>query len=200
MNVNSQNNNTFHLKTGDLLFQDLDSSPLCDAIETVTKGFDNLPISHIGIVYINNGQTYIIEAFDKVDTIRLNNFLKRSTYKSKPKVLVGRLKKEYHNLIPQAINRAIELIGKKYDEEFKLNNNKFYCSELIYDIFLYANDNTPFFTLKPMTYKVNGETLDIWLKYFNKLNIEVPENQLGINPGGISLSNNIEIIYNLSNH
>ena len=199
MNVNAQNNNILNLKTGDLVFQDLDSSPLCDAIEKVTKGFENLPISHIGIVYINNGHTYIIEAFDNVDTIRLNNFLQRSIYKNKPKVIVGRLKKEYQNLIPQAINRAVELIGRGYDEAFILNNDKFYCSELIYEIFLYANHNTPFFTLKPMTYKLNGETLDIWLEYFNKLNIEVPENKLGINPGGISLSNKIDIIYNMSN-
>jgi len=40
----------FELKVGDLLFQDLDSSPLCDAIETVTPGFQGASLSHIGIV------------------------------------------------------------------------------------------------------------------------------------------------------
>ena len=42
--------NKFLLKKGDILFQDLDSSPLCDAIELVTKGYDNRNFSHIGIV------------------------------------------------------------------------------------------------------------------------------------------------------
>ena len=46
--------NKFFLKKGDILFQDLDSSPLCDAIELVTKGYDNRNFSHIGIV-VNTG-------------------------------------------------------------------------------------------------------------------------------------------------
>ena len=33
----SSYSNSFHLKEGDILFQDLDSSPLCEAIETVTQ-------------------------------------------------------------------------------------------------------------------------------------------------------------------
>ena len=53
-----------------------------------------------------------------------------------------------------------------------------------------------FFELKPMTYKLNGETLPIWKDYFQKLNILIPENEPGINPGGISLSSKINIIYN----
>ena len=40
----------FLLEKGDILFQDLDSSTLCDAIELVTKGYDNRNFSHIGIV------------------------------------------------------------------------------------------------------------------------------------------------------
>ena len=63
-------------------------------------------------------------------------------------------------------------------------------------IFLFANDNQDFFALKPMTYKLNGETLPIWKEYFQKLNILIPENEPGINPGGISLSPKINIIYN----
>ena len=46
--------NKFLLKKGDILFQDLDSSPLCDAIELVTKGYDNRNFSHIGVV-VNTG-------------------------------------------------------------------------------------------------------------------------------------------------
>ena len=115
---------------------------------------------------------------------------------NKPKVVVGRVNKKYSALIPKAIEAGMNLIGKEYDEEFKMNNNKFYCSELIYDIFVEANDNDPFFNLQPMTYKYNGETLDTWVTYFEKLNIAIPENEPGINPGGISLSKKIDIIYN----
>ena len=188
----------FRLRNGDLLFQDLDSSPLCDAIEQVTSGFNNLKFSHVGIVVIVENNTYILEAFSNgVDTIALDQFLNRSlNHKNKPKVVVGRLIKEYSQLIPKAIEAGIRLIGKQYDEEFKINNNKFYCSELIYDIFLKANKNHAVFNLQPMTYKHKGKTLDTWLTYFENLNIPIPENEPGINPGGISLSKKIDIIYN----
>ena len=188
----------FRLRNGDLLFQDLDSSPLCDAIEQVTSGFNNLKFSHVGIVIIVKNNTYILEAFSNgVDTITLDQFLNRSlNHKNKPKVVVGRLIKEYSQLIPKAIEAGISLIGKQYDEEFKINNNKFYCSELIYDMFLKANKNHAVFNLQPMTYKHQGKTLDTWLTYFKNLNIPIPENEPGINPGGMSRSKKIDIIYN----
>ena len=47
-----------------------------------------------------------------------------------------------------------------------------------------------------MTYKSNGKTMTIWIDYFNELNIPIPENEPGINPGGISKSKKINIIHN----
>ena len=129
--------NNFHLKNGDLLFQDLDSSPLCHAIEQVTTGFNNMNFSHVGILTIINDKKYVLEAFvNGVDTIELNTFLNRSVdLNQKPKVVVGRLKNQYTDLITKALIAGMHLIGKEYDEAFKIDNNKFYCSELVYDIF-----------------------------------------------------------------
>ena len=90
--ISCHKNPQFNLKTGDLLFQDLDSSPLCDAIEKVTTGYKNLPISHIGIVLKLNNKTYVIEAYDGVDTISIDKFLGRNKYNGRPKVFVGRLR------------------------------------------------------------------------------------------------------------
>ena len=186
--------NHFKYEHGDLIFQDLDSSPLCDGIEQVTIGFDSLNFSHVGMVTIINNNSYVLEAYNGVDTVNLDDFLKRS-----PKIIVGRLKQEYKHLIPQAVEEGLKFIGKKYDEEFLLNNNKFYCSELIYEIFYLANNKQDFFNLKPMTYKVNNKTLPIWADYFDGLKQPIPEGQLGINPGGISLSPKINIVYNTIN-
>ena len=63
-------------------------------------------------------------------------------------------------------------------------------------MFLIANNNEEFFELQPMTYKFKGQTLAVWKDYFEKLNKIIPENEPGINPGGISLSKKIKIIYN----
>ena len=52
----------FKLKEGDLLFQDLDSSPLCEAIESVTSGYNNYNISHIGFVINVNDELKVLES------------------------------------------------------------------------------------------------------------------------------------------
>ena len=89
LNFSCTTPNNFPLKNGDLLFQDLDSSPLCDAIEEVTTGFNNLNFSHVGILTIINNKKYVLEAFvNGVDTVDLNTFLNRSVdlnHKSKKK-------------------------------------------------------------------------------------------------------------------
>ena len=86
-----------------------------------------------------------------------------------------------------------EKIGEKYDNEFILNNNMYYCSELIYEAFEKSN----IFELKPMifTHPNTGDTLEIWKNYYEKLKIKIPEGKLGINPGIMSTSNKINIIH-----
>ena len=69
------------IQEGDLLFQDLDSSPLCDGIEQVTKSFNDMSFSHIGIVVNIDKEKYVLEAFEGVDTVKLEKFLNRSLNK-----------------------------------------------------------------------------------------------------------------------
>ena len=186
---------------GDLLFQNLDCGPTCDAIEAVTWGVDSVKFSHIGLVVNVEGEWKVLEAISKgVILTPLHEFLNRSFDDSgKPKVWVGRLKPEYKNLIAPAINQVPEVLGFPYDDEFIYDNNKYYCSELIYDIFKNANNDKPVFTLEPMTFKSlkTNEYFPVWIDYYNKLNINIPQDSLGINPAGISRSNKIEIVKKL---
>ncbi len=78
-----------------------------------------------------------------------------------------------------------------------MSNDAYYCSELIYEIFLVANDQVPVFELQPMTFKDpdTGQTLAAWEKYFSDLGVSIPEGQPGINPGGISRSDALTIVY-----
>lgn len=193
--VISSYNNSFHLKEGDILFQDLDSSPLCEAIETVTPGYKNASLSHIGMVVNHNNELKVIEALPpKVVFTKIGDFLGRSLdCNNNPKVIVGRLKNKYSKIIPKAIKYAKNQVGTKYDEAFLMNNDLYYCSELIYDSF--REDSI--FKLRPMTFinpKTN-RTLEIWEKYYSDLGIDIPQNEPGINPGQISLSNKLDIIH-----
>jgi len=194
----------FVLMPGDLLFQDLDCGRLCDAIEKVTEGYDQTNFSHVGIVTADDKNNFVvIEAVSSgVEVTPLQTFLERSSdANGYPKVVVGRLKKPYRHLIPSALREAFLLKGKPYDKVFAVNNEAYYCSELIYEIFRRANDNNPVFTLHPMTFRNPDtmETLPIWQEYFSELGVPVPEGSAGINPGSISRSETLKIIYAYGN-
>ena len=85
---------------GDILFQDLDSSPLCDAIELVTPGYKNFNISHIGVIVKKDNEMKVIEAIpNSVKFTNIDSFLTRSLDSNKqPKVILGRLKNRTKNI------------------------------------------------------------------------------------------------------
>ena len=204
---NSSDNNDFQLQIGDILFQDLDSSPLCDAIEIVTPGYNNNNFSHIGIIvelgdpncinpnYIYEDNIRVLEAIpNKVTTTKLDSFLNRSIDSNKkPKVIVGRLKKRYQYSILDAVKFLKNKIGIEYDDYFIKDNNKYYCSELIYEAF----EKDSVFRLYPMTFidPITNNTMNLWQEYYNELETKIPEGEPGINPGIMSISENIKIVH-----
>ena len=185
----------FKLQEGDLLFQDLDSSPLCDAIELVTPGYKGANFSHIGLVVLDNDTLKVLEAIPpKVMITNLDDFINRSFDKNgNPKVIVGRLKKEFTNSISNAVSYSKSKLDITYDEVFLINNETYYCSELIFEAF----EKDSIFQLKPMTFlhPNNKDTVTVWKEYYSDLNTNIPEGNPGINPGIMSLSNKIEIVH-----
>jgi len=197
--VFSQINNFLPFE-GDLLFQDLDCGDFCDAIEKVTIGYKGAKFSHVALVAKNGkGELIVIEAVSKgVCLTPLNVFLAKSHDKNlNPKVLVGRLLPQYRHLIPQAIKEAFQLVGRPYDDVFCITNNKYYCSELIYDAFKIANKGKPIFSLFPMTFKDpdTKQFFPAWVQYFKDLKAVIPEGELGNGPGSMSKSNKIKMVY-----
>ena len=203
-------NQEFKLQIGDILFQDLDSSPLCDAIEKVTPGYNNYNFSHIGIVvelgdpncinadYIYENDIKILEAIpEKVKTTRLDSFLNRSfDDDGMPKVIVGRLKKQYSFLLEDATTFLKSKIGMDYDHYFLKDNNQYYCSELINEAFNFQKSHN-IFNSNAMTFKdpQTQKIMPIWIEYYKNLNAVVPEGEIGINPGIMSISKKIDIVH-----
>lgn len=186
-------------QSGDLLFQDLDCGPYCESIEKVTEGVDGADFSHMGILLMKEGKAYVYEAVSKgVVLTPLENFLQRNLdEEGNPKVMVGRLKPAYQALIPEALQQAELLLGHAYDEIYVDEDDAYYCSELIYEIFKRARQGEALFELAPMTYidPDTRQTFPIWEDYFAERGMEVPEGVPGINPGAISRSPYLDIVY-----
>lgn len=185
-------------KNGDLIFQESCTGNVGEAIKSVTTSVDKYHFTHVGIVYIDEKDSiYVLEAtIPKVALTPLSKYLHPMGENCYPKSVVGRIKPEFQNLIPQALNYGLTLIGKDYDYGYKLDNDKYYCSELIYEIFKHANNSKDLFSLNIMTFKSleTGKITDSWLEYFESRSLAVPEGELGINPGAMSRSDVLDII------
>ncbi len=190
----------FSPQPGDLLFQDSSGGALSEAIKDATTGYANARLSHVGMVANDpNGRMVVIEAVSRgVIATDLQTFLSHANDPNgRPKVIVGRLNEPYRHLIPAAIQEATALKGKPYDKAFAIDNDAYYCSELIYEVFRRANDSTPVFQLEPMTFKSlkTGLTQPAWTEYFTKLGVDIPEGRPGTNPGAMSRSPTLTIVY-----
>jgi hypothetical protein len=187
----------FRFETGDLLFQDLDCGPLCDAIEAVTAGYKGRNFSHVGIVYVVRDSVWVVEAYgSSVRLTRLSEFMLRQTDdQGNPKVVVGRLSPDYARLNGAAVSFALKQRGRPYDEEFLSGNEKYYCSELVYHAYEAANGR-PFFVLSPMSFRepLTGKIFPAWTDYYKALGSEVPDGLPGCNPGSIANDKKVEIV------
>jgi len=125
-------------KEGDILFQESHSkqSPF---IQHATGS----KWTHCGIVVYKNNQPYVLEASNVVKLIPLGKWLDRGDYKQR-RVLSNCPKIKYK-----------KYLGKPYDTSFRLDNDKYYCSELVYDI--YKNQLGVEFKLRRVKdYNING--------------------------------------------
>lgn len=191
---------SFSLQEGDLLFQDSDCGPFCDAIEKVTHGYQGANLSHVGMVIcVENNILKVIEATtDGVVLTSIDTFLSRSfDADGNSKVIVGRVKEDYQSLIPSAVSHSKTLLGKSYDHVFDVTNDTYYCSELVHDAYKEANGGKAIFKLYPMTFvdPDTKKTFGIWSDYYDDLNEKIPEGAPGLNPGGISRSPYIDIVH-----
>ena len=119
--ITAQTDPIEQVKEGDVIFQTSQSqqSPL---IQIATRS----RISHCGIIVMKNGKPYVLETLKTLVVTPLDKFIARG---EGGKYWLKRSNKE---------NIKIEYgsyLGKPYDLAFKFDNGKFYCSELIYDIY-----------------------------------------------------------------
>ncbi len=189
----------FKIVPGDLLFQQWDNSPFAQAINKVTHGRDSIDYAHVGLVVMDKGELWVLEAIqtEGVTLTPLYTFLYASTTDSGlPRVSVGRLKEDYTEAIPEILDWAQGKLDYAYDTLFVYGNDRYYCSELLLDAFN-AQVGEEVFSLAPMTFKdpASQEFFSIWVKYFAEMRKPIPEGMPGINPGLMSRSEKLDIVH-----
>lgn len=118
-------------QSGDILFQSLPRMPLVNAIEGATDS----PWSHCGIVARENGRWMVYEAYRVVECTPLDEWLDRSRGR---RFAVYRLKPEYRRHIPAMISHARSMLGRPYDARYRLDDERIYCSELVWKAYRQA--------------------------------------------------------------
>ncbi len=113
---------------GDIIFHKSQSSQSA-AIGEATGS----PWSHVGIIVKNGTDTYVAEAIQPVTVTSLRSFVSRG---KNSEFRVYRFK-HYNNMTMKLklYSTLKTYYGKNYDIYFEFNNERIYCSELVYKVF-----------------------------------------------------------------
>ena len=78
---------------------------------------------------------------------------------------------------------------------FDLKDDTYYCSEVIYKGFQIVDSKQNLFIVNPMTFNEPNTNNPFvhWVSYYEELNAEIPEGELGLNPGSMSRSDKLDI-------
>lgn len=183
------------METGDLVFSYIGREG--NAISAVTAGYGGGRVNHVGVIVRNGFGLFVLEAFPpEVRLTHIDVFARRSQDESGiERMMFGRLEAPYAALIDSAIRYGLDQRDIPYDRLYLSDEAKLYCSELVVDMFKYANDGVEFFAETPMSFRdnVSGEIHPEWIAYYAYFGLGVPDGHPGSNPGDISLDPKVAI-------
>jgi hypothetical protein len=165
------------LKEGDIVFQ-MSKSKQSPLIQLATFS----PWSHCGIIIYKNEKPYVLEASNIVKLTPLNVWLQKGR---------GNIWKQVRVLKNCPKISYKKYLGQHYDLAFKFNNNKMYCSELVYIIY-----KEQFGIELCKLRKISSYHFTYFLKkMMEKRNMNV--NQYVVAPSDLLTYKDFESIYNL---
>jgi hypothetical protein len=119
------------LRDGDLVFQ-TSRSTQSEAVALATRS----RYTHMGVVLVEDARPMVLEA---VEPVKLTAFEKWIEGGEDGRVVVKRLKDAEALLTPAARARmrglARKWMGRHYDAQFRWDDQRLYCSELVYKLF-----------------------------------------------------------------
>ena len=118
---------------GDFVFQSVPMSDLTEAIEGATES----PYSHVGLIIRKNGDWYVREAIGPVVDTPFTDWVERGRYGQAFDAF--RLRDQFRKYVPKLIDASGAFLGRPYDFKYELDDEKIYCSELLYKAMLKAS-------------------------------------------------------------
>lgn len=177
------------LRSGDLMFEGVGKSDFSAAINEVTQTQKQTQYSHIGMLFWENQQLYLLHAAPKngVEKILLSDYIQSSD--SLARFDFFRIKGIDTMDVKQVQQTGETMLGQPYNYSYIMNDSSHYCSEFVYLCF----KSYHVFDLNPMTFKkeIDGSFLPFWQEYYYKLGLAIPEGALGCNPNGMAASDKI---------
>ena len=122
------------VRSGDIIFQ-TSKSAQSQAIQLAT----NSKYSHLGIIVKEGEKMEVFEAIEPVKMTPINDWIRRG---KGGKFVVKRLKNAENVLTPNNLallkQTGKQFVGKHYDSQFGWDDDRIYCSELVWKIFKQA--------------------------------------------------------------
>ncbi len=136
--------------SGDVLFQSSPRSQLTSTIEGATRS----PYSHCGLLVQEEGRWVVYEALEPVRRTPLERWIAQGRQRA---FAAYRLKEPEQTHISGMIEYVRKQIGKPYDMRYRMDDEKLYCSELVFKAYRSV-------TGKPLGKLVRLDELD-WKPY-----------------------------------
>ena len=173
------------LMEGDILFQ-ISTSGQGKAIQLAT----NSPYSHCGILFKENNQWMVYEGVQPVKTTKLSEWINRGDGHH----YVSKRHKDAASLLTKHVKEkmkeeAKKLLGKNYDLTFEWNDDRIYCSELVYKIYQRGAGVSIGTLQKLQDFNLNSPM--VRAKLNERYGKNIPLNETVISPGAIFEDTNL---------
>ncbi len=116
---------------GDIIFHE-STSRQSDMVRALTRS----RWTHVGVVFIENGNVMVFEAVSPVRRTPLGEWIKRG---KEGHYVVKRVRDAKSRLTPEVAAKMRALgktwLGRPYDTKFRWDDEALYCSELVYKLF-----------------------------------------------------------------
>ena len=188
-NCKENDNEDVAFQNGDIIFQ-TSQSKQCEAVKIAT----NSKFSHCGIIYIEDGKTYVYEAVQPVKMTLLEDWI---SHGKDAKYAVKRLRKSDKILTNEVLQKmksyGKSMNNKDYDLYFEWSDDKIYCSELVWKIYKNGANIELCKTKKLKDFNLDNSLVKNIMK--ERYGSKIPYNEAVVAPSQLYESEIVETIF-----